>query len=68
MKKILSDIIFIFLPLSFTNSQQSNFSFGSDHSPTPAISSKQDGKLMLFGGYSKFYDLPSGKEYLTIQK
>ena len=68
MKKILSDIILIFLPLNFTNSLQSNFSFGSDNIPIPAISSEQGGKLRLFEGYSKFNDLHTGKEHLKIQK
>jgi WD40 repeat protein len=69
MKKILSAIILIILPLSSIKSQKPIYSFGNNHVPTSAISFAKDGRLMLIGGYAKVYDLQSGKEYFrTVHK
>jgi len=60
MKKIISGIILIIFTLCSAKSQQLIHNFGNNHGRTSAISFTPDGKLILVGGYSKFYDIELG--------
>jgi hypothetical protein len=69
MKKIICGIILIIFPLCFAKSQQLIHNFGNNHVPTSAISFTPDGKLILVGGYAKFYDIELKKvDFRTIPK
>jgi hypothetical protein len=69
MKKILSFIIIIILPLGLIKSQEQIQSYGNNHVTTSAISFTPDGKLMLIGGWAKLYDVSIGKlDFRTLEK
>jgi WD40 repeat protein len=69
MKKIIYGIILSIYPLCFTISQQLIYNFGNNHIPTSAISFTPDGRLILVGGYAKFYDIELEKvDFRTIPK
>jgi WD40 repeat protein len=69
MKNIISGIILIILPLCSTKSQQPIHSFGNNRVSTSAISFTSDGKLILVGGYAKFFDIELEKvDFRTIPK
>ena len=69
MNKILSIIILICFPLSIIKSQQPVYNFGNNHVHTSSISYTADGKVILIGGYAKFYDVALGKlDFRTVAK
>lgn len=69
MKKILSSVILIILPYCLLNSQQLIQNFGNNHVTTSSISFTSDGRLILVGGYAKFYNINLGKlDFRTIPK
>ncbi len=69
MKKVLFSIILIILPFGLLKPQELIKNFGNNRVTTSAISFTPDGRLILTGGYAKFYDISLGKiDFRTIPK
>ncbi len=69
MKKTLLIFLLIILPATLLKSQQLLKTFGNNHVSTTSIEFTADGRLILIGGYAKFYDVTSGMvDFRSIPK